>query len=264
MSAGTMRIPFTKASACGNDFLIIEGTLALDRLPEITQQICDRHTGVGADGVEWLFPVQDADIEARLVNADGSGAEISGNGTRCVAAYLCEESKKESIAIRTGAGVKTCTLQSRNGNSFEFESAMGVPEVGSAFSVTTSFGAVQGIPVSMGNPHFVVFTEKFWDDWQARSAEIQRDRVFKQGVNIELVTIENKHDIEVCFFERGVGETRSSGTGSCAAAVAAISSGRAMSPVQVKAPGGVQTVRFETEVFLRGPAHLICEGEFFV
>jgi len=264
MSAGPMRIPFTKASACGNDFLIIEGTLAPDRLPEITRQICDRHNGVGADGVEWLFPATGADVEARLVNADGSEAEISGNGTRCVAAYLCADQERESVKIRTGAGIRTCTLASRSGNRFEFESAMGVPELGSEFSVTTSFGKVPGIPVSMGNPHFVVFVAKFWEEWQARAAEIQRDPAFKQGVNVELVILEDKHYIGVRFFERGVGETQSSGTGSCAAAVAAISSGRAISPVQVKAPGGVQTVRFEKEVFLRGPARLICEGEFFV
>ena len=264
MSAGPMRIPFTKASACGNDFLILDGTLVPDRLPEITQQICDRHNGVGADGVEWLFPTTGADVEARLVNADGSEAEISGNGTRCVAAYLCADQERESVKIRTGAGVKTCTLAWRSGNCFEFESAMGVSEVGSEFSVTTSFGKVSGIPASMGNPHFVVFKEKFWEEWQARAAEIQRDPVFKQGVNIELVVVEDKHHIDVRFFERGVGETQSSGTGSCAAAVAAISSGRAISPVQVKAPGGVQMVRFDREVFLRGPARLICEGEFFV
>ncbi len=125
-----MDIPFTKASACGNDFLIIDGTLAPDRLHEVTRQICDRHNGVGADGVEWLFTDSDADVEARLINADGSDAEISGNGTRCVAAFLCAESKKESVTIRTGAGVKKCTLMARNGNTSEFEAAMGAPQCG--------------------------------------------------------------------------------------------------------------------------------------
>ncbi|HZS97898.1 MAG TPA: diaminopimelate epimerase [Terriglobales bacterium] len=259
-----MDIPFTKASACGNDFLIIDGTLAPDRLHEVTRQICDRHDGVGADGVEWLFTDSDADVEARLINADGSDAEISGNGTRCVAAYLSAESKKESVTIRTGAGVKKCTLVSRSGNTSEFEAAMGAPRVEAEISIATSFGEVRGIPVSMGNPHFVVLVEKFWSDWQARAAEMQRSTIFKQGINIELVHVQDKSNIDVRFFERGVGETQSSGTGSSAAAVASIASRRAQSPVIVHAPGGSQTVRFEQEVFLRGPATLICEGRFFV
>jgi len=259
-----MAIPFTKASACGNDFLIADGAAVSERLAELTRQLCDRHNGVGADGVEWLFRTKSADVEARLVNADGSEAEISGNGTRCVAAYLCAESRKESIAIRTGAGVKTCTLVARSGNSFEFESAMGVPGVGAEFEVKTSFGEVRGVPVSIGNPHFVIFVADFGEDWQGRAAEIQRDQVFKHGVNVEFVIIRNDGDIDVQFFERGVGETQSSGTGSCAAAVAAIATSMAASPLRVHAPGGMQIVRFEKEVFLRGPAQLICEGEFFV
>jgi len=260
-----MEIPFTKASACGNDFLIIDGTLAPEQLHELTRQICDRHNGVGADGVEWLYASSDADVEARLINADGSEAEISGNGTRCVAAYLSAESKKEVVTIRTGAGLKKCTLVARSGNTAEFETAMGTPRVDPKMAIATSYGEVEGIPVSMGNPHFVVFVEKFWDDWQARSAEMQRSPLFKQGINIELVRIENKSTIDVRFFERGVGETRSSGTGSSAAAVASISSGRVQSPVIVQAPGGPQTVRFHhEEVFLRGPATLICEGRTFV
>ena len=259
-----MILPFTKASACGNDFLIIDGDESLPDLAGITRQICDRHNGVGADGVEWLFPAHDADVEAHLINADGSPAEISGNGTRCVAAYLCAESRKESVVIRTGAGLKTCTLVSRNGASFEFETAMGVPELGEQRKVRLASGDVSGSLVSMGNPHYVVVVDDFWPNWQQRAAEIQKDAYFKQGVNIELVHVENRLHIDVRFYERGVGETMSSGTGSCAAAVAMIAAGHANSPLRVRAPGGVQTVRFEKEVFLTGPAQLICEGKFFL
>jgi diaminopimelate epimerase len=259
-----MEIPFTKASACGNDFLIVDGTLVPDRLKEVTLRICDRHNGVGADGVEWLFPDKDADVEARLVNADGSDAELSGNGTRCVAAYLTSESRKETVRIRTGAGVRTCTLIARNDNVAEFETAMGVPKAENEIAIATSFGEVKGIPVSMGNPHFVVFVTEFWPHWPGRAAEMQGNTIFKHGINIEMVHVKDKSNIEVLFFERGVGETQSSGTGSCAAAVAAITSGRTQSPVVVHAPGGRQIVRFEDEVLLRGPAQLICEGRFFV
>lgn len=259
-----MVIPFTKASACGNDFLIIDGALVTSDISEFTQRICDRRNGAGADGVEWLWPASDADIKARLVNADGSEAEISGNGTRCVAAYLCADEERESVVIRTGAGLKTCTLMARSGMTYEFETAMGVPEVGNDFAVRTQLGRVGGIPVSMGNPHFVVFVDEFWPDWQVRAADIQRDPSFKQGVNVELVAVKDTGSIDVRFYERGVGETQSSGTGSSAAAVAAIVSGRAKSPLRVRAPGGEQLVRFEKEVFLRGPAQLIYRGEFFV
>ncbi len=259
-----MTVPFVKASACGNDFLIIEGMHAPPDLPAFTRRICDRHCGVGADGVEWLFPTSDADIRARLLNADGSEAEISGNGTRCVAAYLASEQAKEKILVRTGAGVKTCTLISRHETTFEFETAMGQPQIGDEFSIKLAFAEMRGIPVSIGNPHFVVFVEAFSPGWQAEAAEIGRHHDFKHGVNVELVTVRDKTYIEIRLFERGVGETQSSGTGACASAVAAIASGRAESPVRVEASGGTQMVRWEKEVYLRGPAQILCRGEFFL
>jgi len=257
-------IPFVKANACGNDFLIIDGSHAPDHPGSLSKRLCDRHQGVGADGVEWLFPSSDADVHARLFNADGSEAEISGNGTRCVAAYLCAERAKKQIVVRTGAGLKTCTLISRNETEFEFEIAMGEPQVGTEFPLRLASREVRGIPVSMGNPHFVVFVRQFAPEWQSEASEIGHHHNFKQGVNVELVTIENKGNIAARFFERGVGETQSSGTGSCAAAVAAIAVGKAVSPVRVHAHGGIQTVRWQGHVYLRGPAQLICRGEFFL
>lgn len=262
-------IAFVKASACGNDFLIVEGSAVpganhLSDLPALTRKMCDRHQGIGADGVEWLFPASDADVHARLLNADGSEAEISGNGTRCVAAYICSAQNKEKIVIRTGAGLKTCILASRHDVTYEFETLMGQPEVNKESVIELAHSSVAGIPVSMGNPHYVVFVDAFPAGWQAWCAEIQKSGHFKHGINVEMVVIKDKDNIEVRFFERGVGETQSSGTGSCAAAVAAISTGRAESSVQVHAPGGMQVVRWEQEVFLRGPAELICRGEFFV
>ena len=257
-------IPFVKAHACGNDFLIIDGNFARVDLAAFSRRICDRHQGVGADGVEWLFPDSEADIKARLFNADGSEAEISGNGTRCVAAYICAEQSKEKVVIRTDAGLKTCTLTSHNESRYEFETAMGEPQVENELSIKVASGEVRGVPVSMGNPHYVVFVDEFSPRWQAEGTEIGSYPNFKQGMNVEFVTVKDKENIEVRFFERGVGETQSSGTGSCASAVAAIATKRASSPVRVHAPGGVQTVRWEQEVFLRGPAQLICRGEYFL
>jgi diaminopimelate epimerase len=258
-------IPFVKASACGNDFLLIDAALAPQDLANFTRRICDRHNGVGADGVEWMAPHFTADVEIRLINADGSAAEISGNGTRCVAAYVCSQLGKERISILTGAGMKICQLTSRTDSEYEFEIEMGDAVVENELVLILATGEVRGVPVSMGNPHFVTFVPEFATSWQAQAAEIQRNSHFQQGVNVELVAVDSKYDVRARFFERGVGETQSSGTGSCASAVAAMAMGRAMSPVKVHAPGGSQTVRTNgSKVFLRGPARLVCRGEFFV
>jgi diaminopimelate epimerase len=265
-------IPFTKASACGNNFLIVEGRHASGDLSALTRRLCNRHRGVGADGVEWLFPDSEADVKARLINADGSEAEISGNGTRCVAAEICSRQGKKEIVVRTGAGLKTCRLTSsrdgqqdgRQGSTFEFETDMGQPEVGGESAIETMSVRAIGTKVSMGNPHFVIFVDNFQEGWQRQAALIGAPPQFPQGTNVEYVVVRGPHEIEIRLFERGVGETESSGTGSCASAVAAIASGKASSPVKVIAPGGSQTVRWEDQVYLRGPATLVCRGEFFV
>jgi diaminopimelate epimerase len=259
-----MIVPFTKASACGNDFLIVEAAYAPPDLHDFSRRICDRHNGVGADGVEWLSPAPDAHVAARLINSDGSEAEISGNGTRCVAAYLVANGSPGQVAIHTGAGVKHCQLISRDGESFDFEIDMGQPQVGDAVSIRVAFGEVQGTPVSMGNPHYAVLVPDFPLAWQAEAAEIGSHQRFDQGVNVEFVRVKSANEIDVRFFERGVGETLSSGTGSSAAAVAAIAAGQVSSPVRINTNGGAQVVRWTGgNVFLRGTAQLICRGEFF-
>jgi diaminopimelate epimerase len=276
MTSSGQVVPFVKASACGNDFLIVDGSYVPADIGGFSKRICDRHQGVGADGVEWLFPARDADIAARLFNADGSEAEISGNGTRCVAAYLCSELRSENIGseaddppkdkltIRTGAGIKVCALIGRNQNEYDFEVAMGAPQVERELPIRLASREVTGIPVSMGNPHYVIFVQEYAAGWQADAAEIGARPDFKDGINVELVIVKDKSNVEARFFERGVGETQSSGTGSCASAVAAIWSKRAASPLRVHAPGGIQTVRWDNQVFLRGAAQLICRGEFWV
>jgi len=270
------RIPFIKASACGNDFLLVEGAHASGDLGDLTRRLCDRHRGVGADGVEWLFPDEEADVKLRLINADGSEAEISGNGTRCVAAEICSRENKTEVVVRTVVGLKTCQLLGRRGSTFEFEAEMGQPEVGGELSIETMSLRVVGTKVSMGNPHFVIFVENFQDGWQRQAALIGAQPEFPQGTNVEYVVVrrsnkaanesanKSANEIEIRLFERGVGETLSSGTGSCASAAAAIASGRVASPVTVIAPGGAQTVCWDNQVYLRGPATLVCRGEFFV
>lgn len=270
MSPSELAIPFVKASACGNDFLLIdgrkiEGKVTSAEMASFTRRICDRHKGVGADGVEWMYPHAAADLEIRLINSDGSEAEISGNGTRCVAAYICAEQGKEKITILTGAGLKTCMLKGRSGSEYEFEVEMGEPVVGAELALSPDVNGVRGIPVSMGNPHYVVFVTEFSAKWQDQAAKIQGLAEFKHGVNVEFVVVDSPHDISVRFFERGAGETQSSGTGSCASAVAAVALGKAESPVRVHAPGGSQIVRKEGyRVSLRGTARLVCRGEVFL
>ncbi len=257
-------VPFVKATACGNDFLIIDIAHAPLDIPAFSRHICNRHDGVGADGVEWVLPASDADVGLRLLNADGSEAEISGNGTRCVAAWYCAQNNRDRAVIQTAAGLKICEQLARQGNSFEFCSSMGKPEVGDPFAVKFRDQEAHGTPVSMGNPHFVVCVSDFGKGWQTMGAKISTHPGFPHGTNVELVKLRNQGEIEVRFYERGVGETMSSGTGSCAAAVASIHAGMVKSPVRVQAPGGVQTVEWNGEVFLTGPATLLCRGEFFI
>ncbi len=270
-------IPFVKASACGNDFLLVSmadvpsGT----DLKDLTRRMCDRYEGIGADGTEYLSAdavpatapatgVVPADIRARLINADGSDAEVSGNGTRCVAAHLVATTGKQTVTVRTDAGVKTCKLIQKKASVLEFEAAMGEPEVGDEFGIKLAFGEARGTPVSMGNPHFVMFVDKFAAGWQAEGAEISKHHDFLHGTNVEFVNVKNEHNIAVRFFERGAGETKSSGTGSCASAVASIHTGRVKSPVTIHTEGGLQTVRWDGEVYLTGPAMLVCRGEYFL
>jgi diaminopimelate epimerase len=257
-------VPFVKASACGNDFLIVGIEHAPADIADFSRRICDRHNGVGADGVEWVLPASDADLAIRLINADGSEAEISGNGTRCVAAWYCAERGRDSAVIRTGAGLKTCELTARDGMRFEFRASMGAPEVGGGLTFKVDGRVVHGITVSMGNPHFVVFVSDFEPGWQTWAGQISTHRDFPNGTNVELVRVLGEHEIDVRFCERGVGETMSSGTGSSAAAAASIATGRTQSPVRVHAPGGEQTVEWERELLLYGPATILCRGDFFI
>lgn len=257
-------IPFVKATACGNDFLIIDFAHAPADVAAFSRHICDRHNGVGADGVEWVLPASDADLAIRLLNADGSEAEISGNGTRCVAAWYCDQNHRSSAVIRTGAGLKTCELRMHHGNDFEFRSSMGEPEVSGDATVRVANGAVTGRLVSMGNPHFIAFVSDFEPGWQQVAEQISKHTDFRHGMNVEVVKVLGPGEIDVRFCERGVGETMSSGTGSCAAAVASIHAGRVKSPVRVRSLGGPQMVEWQHEVFLTGPATLLCRGEFFV
>lgn len=266
MRNSSASLPFWKATACGNDFLMVftqDVPPSCDRV-QLTIQMCDRRNGIGADGVEWLSSSSQADVAAEVMNADGSKAEISGNGTRCVACFWHAQHGGSAIRIQTGAGTKICKLISHSGSQYGFEMEMGWPENLRSLSLKIDGRKVDGLQLSLGNPHFVTFAKELPRDWQRIGAEIQRQSVFPHSTNVEFVRVLAKNTIESSFFERGAGETRSSGTGSCASAVAAIHQGACISPVEVRAAGGAQTVRWEQSVFLTGPATLICAGAFFI
>ena len=194
-------IPFTKASACGNDFLIVHAEHATPEIHDLSRRLCDRHDGVGADGVEWLLPGGDADASIRLINADGSEAEISGNGTRCVAAYLADIRQATQIADRYRGRYQMLRADFTTGADVYFRDGDGKPESWKALSrCKHREGAITGTPVSMGNPHLVVFVDAFPDGWQSLAGEIQQQPCFPEGVNVEFAQVMSSEHDRGAFF----------------------------------------------------------------
>ena len=263
-----MKIAFTKAHGARNDFVLTwEQQAPMQDYARAARAICDRHTGVGADG--WLIVGREGGLPwIRLFNADGSEAELSGNGTRCAGAFLIDTGAAgDEIRIRTGAGVKYLRLIESNGYEYLFEMNMGRPEVepeNIRRRLELRGGAVDATILCVGNPQCAVFVGDFPLDWRAAGAEIERHPRFPNGTNVSFVKPLDEHTIDVRFFERGVGETMSSGTGSTGAAVAAILRGVAASPVRVMTPAGPLDLRWEGEdVQLVGPAEIVAGGEFY-
>lgn len=254
-----MKIPFIKAHGAHNDFLLTwRRELPGGAAGEIARAICDRHTGVGADGWIILSPAEDAEVAIELWNSDGSSSEISGNGTRCAAALVIETSE---VRIRTGAGVKRLRLLSRSGRVFCFEMNMGRPAIQ---SLAVPVQGCDATVLNVGNPQCAVFVDDFPPDWQSIGARIERDARFPHRTNVSFVRVVDRHTIEVRFWERGAGETMSSGTGSTGAAAAAAARGRVESPVEVRTPAGPLAVRWiGDEIYLAGPAEIVASGEFY-
>jgi|ERR1035441_4573819 diaminopimelate epimerase len=267
-----MKIPFTKAHGAKNDFLFTWRQHAPDQgisdHAALARAICDRHVGIGADGWMLVDPPGDAEAEGtiQLYNSDGSSAEMSGNGTRCAAAFLIRHGYAPGVVrVRTGAGVKTLRLLNRSGLTFEFEMNMGRPQVTEANFPLELAGRARDVTLLwVGNPQCAVPVEHFDFDWRALGAEIERHAQFPKRTNVSFVKKVDEHTIEVRFWERGAGETMSSGTGSTGAAAMAVARGWATSPVSVLTPAGAIDVRFDDDVYLTGPAAIVAEGEFFL
>jgi len=277
---------FTKLQGMGNDFLV---TL-IDDLPEaigggeLARQICDRHFGAGADGlvVGERCPDANADFRSRIFNADGGEAEVSGNGTRCLAAYLYHSGlwARPEIRIETAAGVKNGRLVSNVGLHYEFEFNMGKPIMASReipvnidppvdrvvdYGLKAANKNYEVTCVSLGNPHCSVFLENVSDDDLAEIGTlIECHGLFPRRTNVEFVQVISANEIAVRFWERGVGRTNSSGTGSCAAAVASALLGLTGRAVTVRTAGGDLAVRWSGDdmVYLTGAAEVVYEGRW--
>lgn len=262
---------FWKAHAYGNDFLYARAADAEtldDDLRVLARRMCARNTGVGADGL-ILFDDAQAPVSMRLLNADGSDAEVSGNGVRGLGALLVrlqgDVAEGATFDIATAAGIKTLTLVATDADARPvFRAAMGQPENLVQRDIEVAGMTIPLVTLWMGNPQAVWLVDELVEDDMLRvGSALQHHAAFPQATNVELAQVVSPDRVEILIFERGVGPTLSSGTGSCAAAVAAARFGGAARHVEVVAPGGSQRVEWtDAGVFLTGWAEVILEGHW--
>jgi diaminopimelate epimerase len=253
-----------KGHAYGNDFLLVPADQATGDLPSLARAMCHRHTGIGADGVV-LYAMRERGATMRLLNADGSWSELSGNGLRCLAAWVARAQGLRpgaSVAIDSEAGLKTLDLLERDGQRYRFRADMGQPMDIREVKIPVLGETLTATLLRTGNPQCVIIgplpaAERFKTLGEALSTHA----MFPAGTNVEFAAVEAPDRVRILIWERGVGPTSSSGTGSTAAAVAAAAHGGAARAVDVIAPGGTQRVEWtETAAYLTGWADLVLEG----
>jgi diaminopimelate epimerase len=255
---------FTKMQGCGNDFLIFDpGEVEGRNLGDLALMACDRHFGVGADGILIPAPSETADLEMVYLNSDGSTSEMCGNGLRCLVRYAKDRGMVggQALSVATGAGVKKVLLFDDGSSRVD----MGAPH----FDTGVATGGFYFLRVSMGNPHAAAFleSEAALDtlDLTTVGPPIEEDPVFPGKTNVEFGFARDRHDVRMRIWERGAGETLASGSGSCAVAVAAVRKNLAQSPVSVYMDGGAVQIEWSGDgepVYIEGPAEYVCEGEF--
>lgn len=279
-------IDFTKLQAIGNDFLVmmVEDVARSEHIPALARKICDRNFGAGGDGLIIVDQkgTRDAQFSSRIFNCDGTEAEISGNGTRCVAAYLMWAglSAGPEIAIATKAGIKRGALVAREGLRFDFAFDMGKPELHSDRipvilgdpsdtvvdrELDVNGEKVRVTAVSMGNPHCAVFVSDLSDGTFSRLGPLLESHPgFPNHTNVEFIRTVSESEIEVRVWERGVGPTLSSGTGSCASTVASVLNGRTSRNVTVHTAGGDLHVlwRDDGTLLLTAAAVVVFRGQW--
>jgi diaminopimelate epimerase len=280
----SIAINFSKFHGLGNDFILTNARGLPKALPALARAITNRHTGVGADGIIVVLPPQDKNNQAkiRIFNADGSEPEMSGNGIRCAGAFLlAEKGHPRRLKIETNAGLKTLELLSSGDNRWSFRVQMGTPILDPSripfaggnlsapvvgFRLPTDAGAFPVTVTSIGNPHCTLFLRSFDAiDWHAVGREIERNPRFPNRTNVEFVKVISPREIEVRFWERGVGVTNSSGTGSCGATVASILNGYTAREVRVRTVAGNLEIAWPKggEVILTGPVERVSKGAYY-
>ncbi|MBN3032569.1 MAG: diaminopimelate epimerase [Candidatus Saganbacteria bacterium] len=256
---------FVKMHGLGNDFVLIDSRKnkldGLD-LKQLALRLCDRHFGVGADGLLIVWPSPKAHYRMQVINADGSEAEMCGNGIRCFAKYVYEtdQLKEEVISVETLAGTILPAVILENGKVLAIEVDMGEPK--NEGQVKLAGYTFQKI--SMGNPHAAAFVDNLNELALAElGPAVETDRHFKNRTNVEFVQVLNERELAISVWERGVGETLACGTGACAAVVAAHLAGKTGRRVLAHLPGGNLEIEWteENRLLMRGPAETVFAGE---
>lgn len=273
---------FTKMHGAGNDYVYIncfQENPGPD-VPELARRISDRHTGVGGDGLILICPSEQADARMRMYNADGSEAEMCGNGLRCVAKYVYDHgiARKEELRLETGRGVLTVQVFPDQGRVQTVRVNMGEPILEPSRIPTTLPGVppvrarlevddqtLEVTSVSMGNPHCITFVDELSDHWVLGvGPKIEKHPAFPRRVNAEFVQVISPEEIRMRVWERGSGETLACGTGACAVAVAGVLNGLTNRKVLCHLPGGDLILEWmeSGEVYMTGPATEVFSGEW--
>jgi diaminopimelate epimerase len=257
---------FAKAHAYGNDFLYVqEDAVQGVALAALAREICHRHTGIGADGL-IVYERTPVGASMRLFNADGSGAEVSGNGVRGLGALMLARDDRSAaeITIETAAGPKRLTRTGRSNTRQTFRAAMGQPAELRQVPIVAAGESLQVAVMNIGNPQCVVVgTLPLEERFRRLGAALEHHQMFREGTNVEFAQVETPGSVRILIWERGVGPTSSSGTGSCAALVAAAAFGDAAREADVISPGGAQRVEWRDDnVYLTGWAEVVSEGEW--
>ena len=250
----------SKWQALGNDYLLVEqAELTRPLTPDRVRQLCDYHYGVGSDGLLEIRSTDGAQTEIRIWNPDGSTAELSGNGVRIVAAWLARSSGAERVTVTVGSRELGASVGVDGGIALD----IGQVDVGESETLDLGDERVEFTPVSVGNPHAVVRREPERGELLRLGPRIERHSRFADRTNVQLVRVDGPHDLTIGVWERGAGETLSSGTSSVAAAAAAVAKGWCESPVEVHLPGGDLLVELDADgrARLTGPAEEICRVE---
>ena len=251
----------------GNDYLYVYGAVP-ENIAELSKKLSHRHFGVGSDGMIYISPSKIADFKMRIFNADGSEAMMCGNGIRCVGKYVYDKgyTDKTRLTVETLSGVKTLDLHIACGTVRTVQVDMGKAQVAPAKTLTVGAQQVAFTPVSVGNPHAVVFCENADEaPVETLGSAMEHHERFPDGVNVEFVSVLGPNELRMRVWERGSGVTMACGTGACASAAAAVSSGRCVrgSDITIQLDGGKLTVRVgaDNALLMTGPAATVCECE---